>query len=372
MGRGHPLVKPRTFCYPWANLKEEVMSEKERVKRQILRALKRRPMSFWELINYQDSHLVTFFEVVKELLEEGVIAQEDKVLKLKKDVALHPLEDTTCSRCGQGVEIKGFFEEIYRKFLEISGKRPLPTSDYDQGFIRPVDTVKRVAYLYQRGDLEESEIFVLGDDDLFSVVATLTRMPKRVVVVEIDKRLNDFLRSYAEKEKITNLEVYDYNVIEELPKEFHKKFDVFVTDPVETKKGLKLFVGRCLEALKGPGAAGYMGFTHREASLRKWFEFEKFMLNAGLVVTDILRDFTTYPERENRWEDFYRTYEIMKKMELPLPEVDWYKSCLVRFEVIEGPTLPPFEKPRDLKELYFDDESWATPLPSFMEKEEVT
>ena len=345
------------------------MSERERIRRQILRALKLRPMSFWELINYQDSHLVVFFEVIKELLEEGLIKQEGRVLCLAKEVDIQPLKDTLCHVCGLGVEIKGFFEDIYNKFLKISETRPLPTSDYDQGFIRPIDTVKRVAYLYQRGDLEETEIFILGDDDLFSIAATLTRMPKRVVVVEIDKRLNDFLRHYAEKENISNLEVYDYNVIDELPAQFRKKFDVFITDPVETKKGLKLFVGRCLEALKGSGAAGYMGFTHREASLQKWFEFERFILQAGLVITDILRDFTTYPERENRWEDFYRTYEIMKKMELPMPEVDWYKSCFVRFEVIEGPVLPPFEKPKDLKELYFDEESWATPLPSFMEKD---
>ena len=344
------------------------MSEKERIKKQIFRALKLRPMSFWELINYQDAHLVAFFEVVKELLDEGIIRQEGKLLALAKDIDIHPLEGTTCSRCGQGVEIKGLFQEVYEKFLKICETRPLPTSDYDQGFIRPLDTLKRVAYLYQRGDLEGAEIFILGDDDLFSVAATLTRFPKRVVVVEIDERLNEFLRNYAKREGIDNLEVYDYNVIDELPAEFQRKFDVFVTDPVETKKGLKLFVGRCLEALKGPGAAGYMGFTHREASLRKWFDFERFILQAGLVITDILRDFTTYPERENRWEDFYRTYEIMKKMELPLPEVDWYKSCFVRFEVIEGPSLPPFEKPKDLRELYFDDESWATPLPSFLEE----
>ncbi len=345
------------------------MEEKERIRSQILRALKRRPMSFWELINHQDAHLVTFFEVIKELLDEGVVVQEGKILKLAREIEdIRPLEDTLCHCCGLGVEIRGFFQEVYQRFLEISQQRPLPTSDYDQGFIRPIDTVKRVAYLYQRGDLENVEIFVLGDDDLFSIAATLTGMPKRVVVVEIDARLNQFLRDYAREYGVKQLEVYDYNVIEELPSQFRRSFDVFVTDPVETKKGLKLFVGRCLESLKGPGSAGYMGFTHREASLRKWFDFERFILSAGLVITDILRDFTTYPERENRWEDFYRTYEIMKKMELPMPEVDWYKSCFVRFEVIEGPDLPPFEKPKDLKELYFDEESWATPLPSFMEE----
>ncbi len=345
------------------------MTEIERIKRQILRALKGRPLTFWELINHQDGHIAAFFEALNALLQEGIVEYREYRFHLAREVPLAPLADTLCERCGLGVELKGYWEEIYQKFLTITQNRPLPTSDYDQGFVRPLDTVRRVAYIYQRGDLEETEIFILGDDDLLSIAMGLTRKPKKVVVVEIDERINAFIRDFAQKEGLENIEVYNYNVIEALPENLKRSFDVFVTDPVETKKGLKLFVGRCLEALKGPGSAGYMGFTHREASLRKWYEFEKFILEAGLVITDILRDFAIYPEKENQWEDFYRTYEIMKKLELPLPEVDWYKSSFVRFEVVTGPTVPPFDPPKDVRELYFDEESWATPLPSYLEKE---
>jgi hypothetical protein len=38
--------------------------------------------------------------------------------------------------------------------------------------------------------------------------------------------------------------------------------------------------------------------------------------------------------------------------------------------VVEGPYLLPIDKPKDLEELYFDDEAWATPLPSYLEKKE--
>ncbi|RUM89617.1 MAG: putative methyltransferase [Thermodesulfatator sp.] len=342
------------------------MSETERIKRQILRALKLRPQTFWELINHQDGHIAAFFEALQSLLAEGTVLYQGHRFRLVREVELHPLADTLCETCGLGVVLRGYWEGIYRRFLEVTQDRPLPTSDYDQGFVRPVDTVRRVAYIYQRGDLEETDIFILGDDDLLSVAMGLTRMPRRVVVVEIDQRLNRFIQEFAQREGLKNLEVYDYNVVEALPDSLKGAFEVFVTDPVETRKGLRLFVGRCLEALRGPGAAGYMGFTHREASLQKWFEFEKFILSAGLVITDILRDFAIYPERENQWEHFYETYEIMRKLELPLPEVDWYKSSFVRFEVVEGPRVPEFEPPRDLRELYFDEESWATPLPSYL------
>jgi len=341
-----------------------------RIKGQILRALKIRPMTFWELINYQDGHIVAFIEEVQKLMEEGTINYEGGRFRLIAPVPWGEKKEVLCSRCGIGVELRGYFEEVLRTFLEVTRSRPLPLSDYDQGFIRPQDTIARMAFVYERGDLEGQEIFILGDDDLLSVAIGLTGMAKRVTVVEVDRRITEFIRQFCRDHGIKNISVKEYNVLEELPSEDRGCYDVFVTDPVETKKGLKLFVGRCIEALKGEGAAGYIGFTHREASLAKWREFQIFLTEAGFAVTDILRDFAIYPERENRWEDFYRTYEVMKKMPLPMPEVDWYKSSFVRFEAVEPPRVPPFDPPRDLRELYFDEESWATPLPPYLEDED--
>lgn len=342
--------------------------DSKRIKNQILRALKRKKMSFWELINYQDSHIVEFVEHLKELTEQGLIINEDGHFSLAKDVHLSEKKDVVCTKCNVGVEIKGYFEEILNKFLEVTSNRPLPISDFDQGFVRPRDTIARLAFMYERGDIEDQEIFILGDDDLLSVAIGLTGMAKRVKVVEIDERITSFIRKFCKDFNITNIDVREYNVLEEIPVEDKNKYDVFVTDPVETKKGLKLFVGRCIEALKGKGSAGYIGFTHREASLNKWYEFQSFINEAGFVFTDILRDFSIYPERENRWNDFYRTYKVMKEIKLPMPDTDWYKSCFVRFEAVKTPILPKFYPPKDLKELYFDEESWATPLPSYMEE----
>jgi len=217
-----------------------------------------------------------------------------------------------------------------------------------------------MAFIYQRGDLEGAEIFILGDDDLLSVAMGLTGMAQRITVVEIDPRLTYFIEHFCKKWGIGNITVKQYNVLEELPKEALGKYDVFVTDPVETHRGFKLFVGRCLSALKGPESSGYIGLTHREASLKKWAEFQRFFLDSGLVVTDILRNMTTYPEEENKFEHFYETYEIMGKMDLPIPEVDWYKSSFLRVEVIE-PIKVQVPQVKDFQELYFDEESWATP-----------
>jgi predicted methyltransferase len=343
------------------------VKELERVKKQILRQLIKKPSTFWELINYQDSHIIIFLQAVKELIKENLIKYEKPFFRINTQLNTFPYKDPGCLHCSPFSK-DSFWQDILNKFLKIVENRPLPTSDFDQGFIKPEDTLKRTAFIYERGDLEDTEIFILGDDDLISLSMALTGLPKKIVVVEIDERINKFIREKAQEIGYKNLEVYNYNVINELPEELKGKFDIFVTDPVETKKGLKLFINRCIASLKGEGSVGYMGFTHREASLKKWYDFEKFLIESGFVITDILRDFTTYPEEENQWEDFYRTYRIMKEFELDLPNVDWYKSCFVRFEVVEGPKILNIPIPKDLEELYFDEEAWATPMPSFLEK----
>lgn len=344
------------------------MRSLERIKNQILRVLVKNKATFWELINYQDAHLVDFLEAIKQLLEEGTIGYEKPYFYLAdKKKEIFPYHFPGCLFCSPFMD-DPFWKGLFERFLEIIKDRPLPTSDFDQGFIRPQDTLKRTAFIYERGDLEDTEIFILGDDDLISLSLALTGLPRKIIVVEIDERINSFIKKKAEEIGYKNLEVYNYNVIDNLPEALCKKFDVFVTDPVETKKGLKLFINRCIQALRGVGSVGYMGFTHREASLHKWHDFQKFLLNSGFVITDILRDFTTYPEEENQWVDFYRTYRIMKEFDLDLPNVDWYKSCFIRFEVVEGPFILEIEPPKDLEELYFDEEAWATPLPSYLEK----
>jgi len=333
-----------------------------RIKNQVLRALKEGPKTFWELINYQDAHIAGLYETLQELKKKGEIGYKDHRFFLIKDSGVRKRIETLCSTCGLGVEIKGPFQEIYQRFLKITENRPLPLEEFDQGFVRPIDTIKRMAFIYERGDLEGAQIFILGDDDLLSIAIGLTGMAQAITVVEIDERITSFIQDFCKAEGITNISVRKYNVLEDLPPEEEKRYDVFITDPVETQLGFKLFVGRCISALKGPGTSGYIGLTHREASLRKWAHFQRFFLDSGMVITDILRNMTTYPEKENRFEHFYETYDIMKKMDLPIPQVDWYKSSFVRVEAVETPKvhIPPV---KGFQELYFDEESWATPKP---------
>ena len=79
-----------------------------------------------------------------------------------------------------------------------------------------------------------------------------------------------------------------------MPAHFRGQFDVFFTDPVETVKGLLLFLSRCTEGLRGPGASGYFGLSYLEASWRKWRKIQQGILDMGFAITDMLGAFQDY------------------------------------------------------------------------------
>ncbi len=339
------------------------MGDYTRTKTQILRALKDGPKDFWQLINLQDSHIISFFETLKALEERGEVKREGDLYHLSGDAeGVYPFQPALCSHCsGTGVVIDGLFKEVEERFVEITRNRPLPVGEFDQGFVRPQDTLRRMIFMYQRGDIEGREIFILGDDDLLSVAIGLTGMAKRITVVEIDKRLVEFIEEFSRRYTPGLITVQQYNVLEPLPENEQGRYQVCVTDPVETHNGFKLFVTRCLSTLEGVGSAAYIGLTHLEASLKKWHAYQRMFNDAGLAITDIIRDFAYYPEEANQWEVFYDTYEIMRRERLPMPGVDWYRSSFVRAEVVEPLSLPEIGEV-SAETLYFDEESWATPL----------
>jgi len=336
-----------------------------RRKEQILRQLVSGPKNLWQLIRTQDSSIKEFVEELKRLEKSRIIKKEGSLFKLNREnlkIKPHPYLESKCDFCGQGINLSKDFVNIKEQFEEMVEKRPPPREDYDQGFMRREDTLKRAIFMYERGDVEGKQIFILGDDDLLTLAIGLMRLAKRITVVEIDERIIEFIIQSARKFNLSNIEVFRYNVLDELPPNLQGSYHTFVTDPVETWVGFKIFVGRCIQTLKGPQCSGYFGLTHLEASLQKWHEIEKFLLNCNLVITDILRDFSFYPEEENRWQRFYHTYRLCREIpDAELPQVDWYRSSFFRVEAVDRIKLPQLPASTSLEELYFDEESWATP-----------
>jgi len=332
-----------------------------RLETQILQALAgQREISVWKLISLQDWSLPEFYSALIELERNGLISTRGGVVGLtelgKEVVKRRGLEhvDVKCASCDGSGYVEYPVGDLFR---EIARERPLPVKEYDQGYINPGDVLKRVSFIYERGDLSGTKIFVVGDDDLLSVAMALTGMPERVVAVDIDRRVVDFINRVADRHGLSlEAEVYDV----QQPPRFRKEFDVFVTDPVETLPGITLFLSRGVATLKGRGSVGYFGLTTLEASKKKWFEIEKRIHDMNFVITDIRRDFSWYGGEDN-FLRYQADLPIVKKIGTPA-RVDWFRSSFFRIEAIDAPHPLVSGELVLGKDVYVDDESWATAI----------
>jgi len=339
----------------------------EKLKGQILSALLKRPHTFWELITFQDGHLAKFTQLIKEMKQEGLLEWGETHLELSdsgkrlvQKMNLKEREEVACSCCnGKGVIKDGVFEQVYHKMKEIKSQRPKALAQFDQGPVDLDTLIARLMVMYQRGDLENRNLLVLGDDDLTGLAAALTGLPERVLVLEVDERLVDYINKVAGEEGLQRLEAECYDVREPLPNKVKSSFDSFFVDPVETVKGILLFLNRCAASLKGEGAAGYFGLTHLEASRKKWHVLQSKFLEMNLVITDINRNFQWYELARGTFVQ--NDYPLVKNApgKLPVPGINWYSSDLYRLEAISNPQELSLNIPQG-RELYFDDEAYAT------------
>ncbi len=308
-------------------------------------------------------------EGVQQLLRHGLLAFDgqrlhltDRGQALARELGVQVAPEIRCAACGgTGVDL-GFFTEVTRRYAELAQGRPEPLAAYDQGYQTIDSVMRRVALMVAQGDVEGKDIIVLGDDDLASLALALTGLPRSVVVIEIDRRLCDFIEQAARRAGL-NITVYCRSLTERLPTELLGRFDTFLTDPTETEHGLLLFLEKGFMCLrKGEGHAGYFGITRIESNIGKWHVWQRELLSRhAITFTHILPDFSLYAN----WED---------PDEQPIPDLPpfarpartpWYRSTFFRVE-----TLPEFQPPEDYvieggRELYEDedaiDQVWRSP-----------
>ena len=332
---------------------------------QLFQRLSRGPASVWELLDAQDSSLGEFYSVLEELRARGMVEVVDgraSLTRLGEERAAQlkaRFFDFRCRVCdARGYTVPDSLD-VARAFYKIAERRPLPIEDYDQGYISPEDVLRRIGFMYERGDLAASEIIVIGDDDLLSIAAALTGLPKRVVAIEVDERLVRFINRIAEEHDLS-LEARSYDVQEPLSEELVRSFDVFVCDPVETLAGIKLFLSRGAASLRGSGSAAYFGLTTLEASRKKWYEIQRMLHEMGFVITDIRRRFSVYPCEDTNFFRYQHRLRIVKKLR-SLCDYNWFRSALYRIEAVKEPKPLVAGKIELGDKFYHDDECWATP-----------
>jgi len=297
----------------------------------------------WRVIDLSDVPMMALCEAIRAMQDAGWveftesrIRLTDPGRKLVQESGIAPALELRCGRCGgRGLEL-GPVAKIADRFKEIAKSRPEAIQTYDQGYVTEESTLYRVAFMWARGDLAGKELLVLGDDDLVSLACALTGTPRRVVMLDIDERIVQFVRDVARAEGL-EVEALRHDLREPLPEGLVSAFDTFFCDPTESLRGFLAFAGRGISALKGPGAAGYMGLTRREASLSKWRTIQRELLERGAVLTDLRDDFHDYVN----WPyiETMRAWGHLPVKRVPGRDEPWYRSALIRIELVEPPRV---------------------------------
>lgn len=332
----------------------------------ILRLISKSPRTYWEILLESFDTAANTISALKNLLNQNIISYQDKEFKLTENgknfisqILKTEYVETKCPYCnGKGINPKSFNLE---NFSDIVKDRPKAIPEFDQGVVN-IETVKnRISFMYYKGDIENKDIVLIGDDDLTSIALALTKLPNKITVLEADKRLVEYINDKARIFNLNNLQALIYNVECKVDNELKNSFDVLLTDPVETVQGITLFLSRGCSMLKENGVA-YFGLTHLEASYKKWFQIHKNLYQMNFVITDILDKFQLYElNPEDIISKGYRVFTEVA-LDLPKPEKPWYNSAFHRLELIDkpNPIFDPNEEYKLERELYYDDEAYVT------------
>ncbi len=296
---------------------------------------------FWNIVHIADEIVPVVAYTLRVFEKYGYVRFEDEEVHLtplgerfiQNELNPFPVQNYACDSCqGRGIDGMLLQNDKLEVFWKIHHERPTAIQEYDQGYITPESTLARYAIAAHYGDVDGKRILVLGDDDLVSLSLLLFGHPEEVVVVEIDKRLVEFIETWAKRleQPVTILQ---HNLCEPLPEEYRRRFHTFFTDPPESFPAFRAFVGRGISALKGPGCAGYFGFTRREASYKKWHAIEGYLVENNAVITEIRHNFHEYVNWD--YDTKTRAWELAPVHSKP--KINWYRSALFRIELIDEP-----------------------------------
>ena len=186
------------------------------IELQLLQKARHGEMNPYRLIPWQDGTLPEFWAAYQSLVSRGLFVESDSPASAgSKRVRLSAagealVQQRSCRamlalqcRCeGRGYALPLSGEEsqasaFLAAYHDILRDRPPPAAEYDQTAITEEDMVIRAGFLHERGDVAGKSVLLVGDADLLSICLALTGLPKRVLVIDIDVRVIDFVNATA-------------------------------------------------------------------------------------------------------------------------------------------------------------------------------
>jgi S-adenosylmethionine decarboxylase proenzyme len=186
---------------------------------------------------------------------------------------------------------------------EFLKKRPSPNYAFDQTHADTSTVLRRTLYLLKKGDIEGRRIIFLGDDDATSILVGLTGMAKEITVIDIDKRVLDFLSELVEEFAIKNINFVHRDLRDTCPKNILNKYDIAVMDPPYTNQGLRLYLKRAKQTLKTSinisnkrhsviGKKCLLCFGNKPPE--EMHKIQLSILDHGFIIRELILDFNHY------------------------------------------------------------------------------
>lgn len=175
-----------------------------------------------------------------------------------------------------------FLENMFHELSE-------PESQFNQNFVTPDTSVRRILYAAMRDSLKGKKLYFLGDDDLTSIVAAYLYPESDVYALDIDKQLLSSLDACAQKYGLKNLHTIEYNAFNELPAHLRHQADVAWCDP--SKDVLDVFLRNASALIKDDGVIYTFAQPEYLPKSKKFFET---MLKYNTIATDIIPRFNQY------------------------------------------------------------------------------
>lgn len=147
---------------------------------------------------------------------------------------------------------KNRLDKTIALFNQYCQKRPGSNRNLDQFWATEETVLRRTEILGSIKDIGNKRLLFLGDDDLTSFVFATFYRAATITVVDIDKRLIDFLTDVARKEGLS-IEFIEHDLRNPLPKKKFNNYDVVFFDPPYTPSAVQVWLARAAEATLGSG-----------------------------------------------------------------------------------------------------------------------
>ncbi|WMM25252.1 bis-aminopropyl spermidine synthase family protein [Tissierella sp. MB52-C2] len=191
--------------------------------------------------------------------------------------------------------------EIKEELQELFDNRPQVDVTIDQSKSSIDTSLKRAILSLKNHNLVGKRILCLGDDDLVSIALgfllkklfnNTIHHTTKITVMDIDKRIIDYINDIAIKESLPiKCEYVDFRM--PLADNFKNQFDCFFTDPPYTLEGMNLFLSRGIEALRDDsGLTIYFSYAHKSPDFQ--LTMQKCFFSMGLIVSEVMARFNTY------------------------------------------------------------------------------